>query len=242
MSNSGEGKCVAHGFNGTASRWVLGAQFGPHTVAYSNDNGTTWIPSTTGDSLFTDFMSGVAYDASTGYWVGVGSGTGLIAYSSNGDVWTLTTSTNIPSSTTFLNAIATNGAGWWLAIGFNLIYSTNNGLNWTLATGANASTIYGHVIAYGTGLWVASTGVDLTPLSWSSDGSNWNACTYDTSPPFFSASFGPGSGAGVSYSTLLSSWIAFGSNGTFLNSTDGKHWIKNTTTTIFNGGSGVASI
>jgi hypothetical protein len=220
---------------------VLGAQFTPHTVAHSNDNGTTWIPSTTG-FLFTDFMSGVAYDASTGFWVGVGSGTGLIAYSSNGDTWTQTLSPNIPSTTTFLNAVATNGAGLWLAVGYNLIYSTNNGSNWTLATGVNASTIYGHVIAHGAGLWVASTGVDLTPLSWSTNGLNWTACTYDTSPPFVSVLFGPGSGAGVSYSTLLSLWIAFGSNGTFLNSTDGKYWITNTTTTIFNGGSGVASI
>jgi hypothetical protein len=76
---------------------------GTNTIAYSNDNGSTWTPVTT--TPFTLVGNGVAWNGTR--WVAVGSGTNIIAYSADGITWY-----GAPLSTTIFtsqgNGVASN--------------------------------------------------------------------------------------------------------------------------------------
>jgi hypothetical protein len=209
--------CIAFG----SSRWVLGGQ-GPTTnVAYSDDNGNTWTPSTSGTSVFGNQMNWVAYNATTGLWVGVGANNVnvVIAYSTNGNTgWTPAA---IPSGTTILNSVATDGNALWVAVGNQFLYSPN-GTTWNTGTN-NSDIIQANSVAYGLNadgpLWVATGTPSPNPLAWSTDGINWNSSTS------FPGEFGLNDGGAVSYNTSLSLWIAGNENGVIVQSSDGKNWI-----------------
>ena len=124
-----QGAGVAYGSN----LWVaVGGGAGDKIVTSSN--GTSWSPSASGNSIFTNACGGIAWNGSN-RWVAVGDGTGAgrIATSSDGTTWI---SSN--NGSTIFTASCT-GVTWssslqlWVAVGggTNFVIATStNGMDW----------------------------------------------------------------------------------------------------------------
>lgn len=97
----------------------------PNTIAYSLDNGNTWIG--LGTQYFSDYGSDVfSYN---GRWVAVGKGGNSVIYSDDGINWTPSESGNSILSEGV--SVSHNGE-IWMAIGqgINKIAISNDGINW----------------------------------------------------------------------------------------------------------------
>ena len=157
-----------------ASRGSAGASY--NQLAYTYD-GITWLPSSSGNSVFTNDCYAVASNGSI--WVAGGAGSNIMAYSSDGINWTSTTST----LTTSCNAIAWNGS-LWVAGGIdanNTLSYSYDGINWLNTSGViippggiNVFTGLCSSIAWNGSLWVAG-GNGTNQLAYSYDGINWIA-------------------------------------------------------------------
>ena len=100
---------------------------GTPILEYSNDNGTTFTTSTSAASVFTTSMNCVAWNGSM--WVGVGTGTNTLGYSSDGITWTgLGTSIFSTSG----NTVVWTGSTWIAGgSGTNSLAYSTNGTTWT---------------------------------------------------------------------------------------------------------------
>ncbi len=162
---TGSGRTVAYGKDGTgAGLWV--AVGGGEIIAKSTD-GNTWTSAATvsgisGKGGITSLGLGVAYgkDAlGAGLWVAVGDG-GIIAKSSDGNIWTPAASKG--SITNYGYGVAYGkdgtGAGLWVAVGQGGFSKSTDGNIWTAIGTGGIGT--GQSVAYGkdgtgAGLWVA---------------------------------------------------------------------------------------
>jgi hypothetical protein len=79
-------------------------------------------------------------------------------------VWSAVTS---GFGSTIINAVATNGAGVWVAVGGNgrMTRSTDNGATWSAVTSGFGSTIINAVATDGAGVWVAVGGSGMMTRS-----------------------------------------------------------------------------
>jgi len=155
---------VAYGKDGTGTGlWVAVGEGG--IIAKSTD-GNTWTPAAkSADGSkggITSLGLGVAYgkDAlGAGLWVAVGDG-GIIAKSSDGNIWTPAASKG--SITNYGYGVAYGkdgtGAGLWVAVGQGGFSKSTDGNIWTAIGTGGIGT--GQSVAYGkdgtgAGLWVA---------------------------------------------------------------------------------------
>ena len=157
---------VAVGVGGgvDASGQVLGQE----TIAYSYD-GITWTPSSNGNSIFTGYGYGVAWNGTL--WVAVGEGTNhSIAYSYDGITWT--PSSNGNSIFTYGYGVAWNGT-LWVAVGegTNTIAYSYDGITWTGL--GNSIFTYGYGVAWNGTLWVAVGDGTTNTIATSPDGITW---------------------------------------------------------------------
>lgn len=134
---------------------------------------------------------------------------------------------NSSFGTTNINAVTTNNANQYVAVGSSGKLATSGDFdNWTQRDSAFAgSNIY--CIAWGDGQYVI--GGSSGKLATSPDGINWTIRT---------SSFGASVILAVTYSTSASLWIAAGGSGKLATSVDGISWTQRTSsfgTTFING-------
>ena len=192
-------------------RTVVAGGYGPTTIIYSLDNGSTWLPSS---SPFLSECASIAFNGSM--WVAGGGNT--LLYSGDGVTWTASpnaTSVIVDASGNgSVLGLAANGSLWVAAATTGLFYSYD-GIYWNATT----TTATYFAVAWNGSLWVA-TGqqVGSIPFLYSYDGITWN------SPPFVSGSIFT---TGLSVAWNGSEWLAGGQDSlgnTLAYSYDGIHW------------------
>ena len=231
------------------SPWVAVGNSG--LIAKSTD-GNVWTPAATSTDGtkggITTSGWGVAYGkdgAGAGLWVAVGEG-GVIAKSTDGNVWTPAADKGYMTSIGYGVAYGKNasGAGLWVAVGTNaVIAKSTNGNVWTPAATKGGISSYGFGVAYGkdgagAGLWVAvgSGGI----IAKSTDGNIW------TPAATVSGVSGKGGittyGQGVAYgkdALGAGLWVAVGGGGIIAKSTDGNIWTPAATVSGVTGKGGI---
>jgi hypothetical protein len=185
-----------------------------NSIAYSLDNGISWLAPTTWTNPFSSGGNGIAWNGSM--WVAVGtSATYNIANSSDGINWTSVVS----PFTTSGNSVAWDGIKW-IAVGqgTQTMATSSDGITWT-SVPTTPFTTSGNGIAWNGSMWVAvgsSGGAAI--LAHSTDGIlTWTIVTL--SPPF--------STQGKCVAWNGSMWVAggdSGGNGAIAYSTTGTIW------------------
>ena len=225
---------MAYGKDGLgAGLWVA---VGQGSIIAKSADGNVWTPaytSVTGNvGGITGQGLGVAYgkDAlGAGLWVAVGHG-GLIAKSTDGNVWTPAADKGGLSSEGLDVAYGKDGtgAGLWIAVGGGgSIAKSTDGNVWTPAATVSGVSGKGGItegrgVAYGkdgtgAGLWVAAGTGGL--IAKSTDGNVWT--------PAGNVGGITTSGRGVAYGkdeTGAGLWVAVGYGGIIAKSTDGNVW------------------
>jgi photosystem II stability/assembly factor-like uncharacterized protein len=163
-------------------------------IRYSTDSGLTWHfgPSPTGTMLRC-----VAYGNAT--WVAVGDD-GTIVTSADAQLWILQPTTTIPCC-----GQIGYGAGTFVVVSGNHIFTSANASDWTSRTNPAPSSRSLHHVAYGGGAWVAVGDSGTIVLSTDSGGT-WTLLNSGTTINLF----------GVAYGTGM--WVAVGNNGTIITS------------------------
>ncbi len=172
--------------SGTQSLLASGASSG--AIAYSG----TWpetagnyyliISISTSEDVITsnnETVSSLIGVIDSGRLITVGA-SATIKYSDDGGT-TWNSSMVTPSTTYYLDKVATNGAGVWVAVGENLIlyYSIDNGLTWQagiMDASVTVTTNNINDIAFHNGKWIAvgDYGSSINIILYSSDGINWS--------------------------------------------------------------------
>ncbi len=188
---------VAYGKDGAGGGlWVAVGSGG--LIAKSSD-GNLWSPAATvsgvsGKGGLTSYACGVAYgkgDAGGNLWIAVGGG-GIIAKSSDGNIWTPAATISGVNGKGGITSIGYHvaygkddlGGNLWIAVGEGeIIAKSSDGNIWTPAatisgvSGKGGITTAGYGVAYGKdnygqGLWVAVGEGSL--IAKSSDGNIWS--------------------------------------------------------------------
>jgi hypothetical protein len=247
----GKGGITTYGYGVAYGKDDLGAGLwvavGDNSIIAKSPDGNVWTPAATvsgvsGKGGITTYGHGVAYGkdgTGAGLWVAVGGG-GLIAKSTDGNVWTpaATSADGSKGGITYGYDVAYGkdalGAGLWVAVGDGgIIAKSTDGNVWTPAatvsgvSGKGGITNYGRGVAYGkdglgAGLWVAVGAGGI--IAKSTDGNIW-------SPAYTSVAGNvggiTGSGYGVAYgkdALGAGLWVAVGYGGIIAKSTDGNVW------------------
>jgi hypothetical protein len=168
-------------FAWSGSLWVavgirvnLGAYEG--RVLYSAD-GITWSDSTSGNNIFTNGTTTVAWGGSIFIASGVGVSGGRVATSPDGITWTQSTSAN-QLFVTNCNSLAWNGSRW-IGVGINsqgagVIGFSTNGTTWTSLISPITGQIF--TVAWNGSYWLAvgtqQSGSGIVARSF--DGTTWS--------------------------------------------------------------------
>lgn len=179
--------------------------------------GVDWTPyALPNNNQFSDLAYG------NGVWIGVsldGSGTArCIRSTDDGENWT---SINMPSALTY-QAIATDGAGTWIAVasdspgGTPLKHgarSTDDGLNWSLVDLPEDNTY--RDVMYGGGVWIAISQDGTNPCARSTDGgATWTAVSMPDALAYISVNYGN------------NVWIVVGGGGAARSTNGGQSWVS----------------
>ena len=163
-----------------ASFLFIAGGTGTNRIVYSSDSGTTWIASTSGNTLFGDRVSAIAWNGSM--WVAGGGSYGGItsarlAYSYDGITWYPSTNGNA------LFDLMVQGIGssstMWVAVGYSSVNKfaySYDGINWTASTSGNSLMNGVRKVVWNGAIWVAG-GNGANRLVYSYDGINWTAST-----------------------------------------------------------------
>lgn len=220
------------------SNWTVGTPLGTTKLNGASSFGTTNVFVGSGGAIYSQ-ISGAAptvqtnpaapadlnavVHASLGY-VAVGA-TGTIVFSTDGATWVAKTSGTAAN----LFGVTTPGAGSYVAVGAGgATLFSGDGSAWTVATSATTKTLY--AATYGAGRYVAvgANGAVVT----STDGSTWQAVTVNTTSDLRGVAFGLVTTFTVTGTTTTTTqtntFVAVGTNGTLLTSTDGLTWTLRT--------------
>ena len=214
---------------GTGGALYSGTAYTAVDATTGVQTGIAWSPLT--NPLSTD-LNAVNYDAYRGKFLSVGAGGKIIAMTpASSTTWTEQTS----NTTSALNAIATNSAGFTVVAGMNgtIIHSSDGGANWLATTSITPATTAGlNGVAYGYSPTLASNifvavGASGT-LLYSVDGDVWTNVTSAslTTSELKSVTYG-----GLDSTTGYGVFVAVGQNGTVLTSPDGITWTARTSLT-----------
>jgi hypothetical protein len=144
--------------------------------AYSSPDGETW---TAGTLPATANWSSVAYGPVNGfgYWVAVARNSDTFAYSTNGTVWTISSSVDAGEPWDWCDIAYGNGRFVAIAesdsAASRRAVSTDGGATWTAGTVASGAI----AISYGLGRFVLVEGNFSNSAAYSTDGVFWNAST-----------------------------------------------------------------
>lgn len=141
-------------------------------IAYSIDEGLTWIPSANSASVFTTTANNALWTGKT--WIAVGQGGNTIATSIDGNRWV--------GQGSYIFTTAGYGVAWSneqsLAVtggsGTNSLAYSNDGVFWTGIGNALLSTVYD--VQWNGSIWVAC-GVPISgnkSIAYSTNGKQWN--------------------------------------------------------------------
>jgi len=188
-------------------------------IAYSIDEGFTWIPSANSADVFTTTANNAVWTGKT--WVAVGEGGNTIATSKNANHWTGQGSyifTNAGYGVAWSNEqslIVAGGSG-----GTNSLAYSNDGIFWNGLGNNLLSTVYD--VQWNGSIWIAC-GVPISgnkSIIYSTDGNHWNL---PTQTDLFDVN-------GTKIAWNGSFWTVIGSstsgNGSYniATSVDGIHW------------------
>ncbi|MDR1144050.1 MAG: Ig-like domain-containing protein [Spirochaetaceae bacterium] len=157
-------------------RFVVGSS--RSKIAYSTNDGLTWTPSTTVlDTSQTFDNTGINQIIfADGKFVAVGGGSGKIAWSTDGDTWTVAESVGIP----YKVLLIAFGGGKFLASSNDDIADSNDCRIWTNITPSNPSGnplfagSAGHML-FAKGHFFLGTEDASTKVSYSQDGISWKS-------------------------------------------------------------------
>ena len=193
---------------------------GPGLLTYSNDNGTTWIPSAT-PSIFSSAANAAAYNGSI--WIAAGSGGNTLAKSIDGISWTGLGKSVFSTQAT--------GVAWndytWIATGQGgntLAKSTDNGNTWT-GLGSSTFSTQATSVAWNGNIF-AATGQGTNTIAISQDGTNWTPRTTTLTK-----------GTGIAWNGYI--WVATGQGGNniaFSKNIMGNTWTPSATPPLFSTG------
>ena len=198
-------------------------------LAYSDDNGETWIGTT-----FSDRVNSINYGATQ--WVASARGGNTLAYSNDGGItWTGLGNTIFSVSS---NKAVWNGNDMWIATGEggNTLAKSIDGINW-IGLGAATFTTRANGIAWNeiNKIWVAtgeSSDVSGNTLAYSTDGSSWTGL----GKSIFTTRCND-----VAYNAT-NKYVAVGEGtNTIANSTDGINWFGSGTVTFSSAGLAVTT-
>ena len=198
------------------------------------------------------FIKVYIYIMSTeGIFVAVGNSSlgevNRIGYSTDGQVWTLATTTNNLFGGNGGGSAVAYGNGRFVAVGSSTLVDLNkigystDGQNWTSATYTNnlfGGGGAGIGIAYGNGRFVAvgsSTSGEVNKIGYSTDGETWTLATNTNNL------FDSGNGIGVAYGNSRFVAVGYSTSGEVNKigySTDGETWTLATNTNNLFGGGG----
>jgi hypothetical protein len=194
---------------------------GPGLLTYSNDNGSTWIPSAT-PSIFSTSANTAAYNGSI--WIAAGKGNGnTLAKSTDGINWTGLGKSVFSTQAT---GVAWNG-NTWIATGQGgntLAKSTDNGNTWT-GLGSSTFSTQATSVAWN-GYIFAATGQGTNTLATSQNGTNWSGVATNFTK-----------GTGIAWNGYI--WVATGQGGNnivFSKNIMGNTWISSATPPLFSTG------
>jgi hypothetical protein len=193
---------------------VGGTSLDATKIAYSLDQGVTWISSSNSSNVFTETVYDAVWNGRI--WVAVGSGGNTFATSQNGDKWTGRGSSVISEQS---NAVDwSDKLAMFVAVGSgtNSIATSSDGIHWLRRSNLLSS---GNDVKWNGEMWVAVgvPSINNKSIVYSYDGIHWSA-------PEQSDLFN-NSGLGVSWNGSI--WTAIGEDTAGKNiatSTDGIHW------------------
>ncbi len=163
-------------------------------IRYSIDSGLTWH---FGLSPTSSMLRSAAYGNAT--WVAVGDD-GTVVTSADAQLWILQPRTTIPCC-----GQIGYGAGTFVVISGNQIFTSTNGSDWTPRTNPAPGSHSLHDVAYGGGTWVA-VGDSGTIILSTDAGQTWTIENSGLAINLF----------GIAYGTGI--WVAVGNNGTIITS------------------------
>ena len=194
---------------GTGTWLALGVTGPTGSTIQSSTNGANWTLGT--GTVITNNGRYAIYDSYNNMWIAIGENVGYtgpnLIYSYNAINWIGATGIFLRTG----NYIETDGAGNYVATGYNNygdinnIFYSNNGINWSGATGTQMEE--GSSIVYNSGLWVIG-GFSFNSANQSlyystNNGQNWTVCNN----PFFFAT------TSIIYASNLDIWVATGFDG-----------------------------
>ncbi len=139
----------------------------------------------------------------------------VLSSTDNGNTWSPLTNTGL---TSFVYGFEVSNTGVWVIVtggGTDTITSTDNGANWTYHTSSLPISIQGMTYSATLNKFVS---FNVNGIYTSTDGVNWNTEAY---VPNFAPYYGM-------WADAISSFIIYGSNGTFSISADGVNWSEQT--------------
>jgi hypothetical protein len=177
-------------------RWI--AINSSTSSAYSIDDGVSWTAMT---GLPSSSWRQVTYGK--GIWVAIGSN--AVVSSTNGTTWTTRT---LPVTATNWNSV-TYGNNMFIAVaedtaGTNVYAYSINGTTWS--AGKLPATVYWNAVAYGQGLFLATSGSSSAVAATSEDGINWTSRTMPAAIGYRGLAFGNPNRSGI--------WVGFKSSAT----------------------------
>lgn len=93
--------------------------------------------------------------------------------STNGTAWTLRTTTIDDMRACWFNPDAAAGAGLWMIVTNNEVFTSPDAINWSLASTLLSGTFQFHTLRGFGSLWVCGSGSDSAILFSTDDGANW---------------------------------------------------------------------
>jgi hypothetical protein len=188
------------------------------TVINTLSTGTLTVGTLSTSNIVTTGPAIITNSVTTPLWLAVGSGTNVLASSSDGITWS--PQTNLNSIFTGVTSVAWNGS-LWVAVGSgasaSIAYSTDGGITWSAVSNSKDTifSVLGYKVVWNGRMWVASGNGTANVLAYSYDGITWQG------------SGRPSSASNV-YSIAWNGRIWLGAgflNQDLLKSTDGINWV-----------------
>jgi predicted small lipoprotein YifL len=192
-----------------------GGSGSPSITAVPRMAGSTWTVGTAiGTGNLNAVTNGTVGATKTGGTIFMAAGAGgKIASSQDGATWTTLTS----NTAVDLNAITFGGATYVAAGAGGAIVYSSDGTTWAAETSATTNNLYG-LASNGASL-IVGVGATGTIVYSSNGGANWATAVSGTTNDLLAVAYGNGR------------YVAVGSGGTLLTSTDAVNWTVSTSTT-----------
>ena len=190
------------------NKWVAATNVNmlTNSVIYTSANGTTWTPTNSG--IASGIVNNFATDGTK--IIGTANNAGRLVKSTDASTWTVQTLTGVTTAALFSIIHVPSTSNWVAVGGSGTIITSSDGNTWKKQT-SPVSTSF-RAVAYGNGRYVAvSNGAGIA--AWSTDAVTWTQ-----------ASTGLVSQGLARMIFVNGIFLAVGTNGAIVSSTDGATW------------------